>query len=105
MTRIKETNLECGFVNIYAPNEEAQRHAFWIDHSNLLSQYDIPWCLSGDFNVVKSMEDKIGSSYNRSAMEHFVDFIENLRHIAGLTDFRLLRISSTIFCTVSEVVV
>ncbi|XVF47834.1 hypothetical protein PTKIN_Ptkin03bG0142700 [Pterospermum kingtungense] len=48
---------------------------------------EVPWCLGGDFNIVRCVEEKIGLSYNQRAMECFSEFIEGL----GLIDLPLGR--------------
>ncbi|XVE81889.1 hypothetical protein DITRI_Ditri15bG0102300 [Diplodiscus trichospermus] len=82
---IKSINLRCGFMNLYAPNDDAERMNFWNELEELLSNVEIPWCLGGDFNVVRSSEEKIGVVYNQTAMSQFSNFIENM----GLVDMPL----------------
>ena len=42
-------------------------------------------CLGGDFNIVRSEEEKIGSGFNYSTMLQFSSFIEEI----GCIDFPL----------------
>ncbi|EOY26081.1 Uncharacterized protein TCM_027474 [Theobroma cacao] len=47
-----------------------------------MSSHDIPRVLGGDFNVVRSQDEKLGGPINEIASSQFVEFIEEL----GLVD-------------------
>lgn len=79
-------NLRCGFGNIYAPNDDAEREVFWAELQSVIVDASVPWMLMGDFNVVRSAEEKIGMTLNQAALNVFSDFIENL----GLIDLPLV---------------
>ncbi|EOY00375.1 Uncharacterized protein TCM_010238 [Theobroma cacao] len=43
-----------------------------------LNEFDVPWLVRGDFNVVKCLEEKIGTTLNDDAINQFVNFIEDV---------------------------
>ncbi|XVF79194.1 hypothetical protein PTKIN_Ptkin14bG0200700 [Pterospermum kingtungense] len=47
----------------------------------ILNNSGCPWILGGDFNVIKTDEEKVGVAYNSAAMENFSSFIESIRCI------------------------
>ena len=59
---IGSRNLRCGFGNIYAPNDNTERQAFWAKLGSVIKNFDIPWCLGGDFNAVRWKKRKLGRS-------------------------------------------
>ncbi|XVE89968.1 hypothetical protein DITRI_Ditri20bG0039100 [Diplodiscus trichospermus] len=77
----------CGFGNIYAPNEDAEKEVLWAELKQAMSNFEVSWCLGGDFNVIRHPEEKIGASFNFAAMSQFSDFIEE----TGLMDLPLMR--------------
>ncbi|XVF03363.1 hypothetical protein REPUB_Repub04eG0254600 [Reevesia pubescens] len=42
-----------------------------------MSGRNIPRCLGGDFNVVRFVEEKLGTGFNLGAMSHFNEFNGN----------------------------
>ena len=75
---IKSKNFRCGFGNIYAPNDDSEREAFWGELGSVIKNFDIPWCLGGGFNAVKNVEEKIGVVHNTSSMSQFSHFIDDI---------------------------
>ncbi|XVE89927.1 hypothetical protein DITRI_Ditri20bG0035400 [Diplodiscus trichospermus] len=61
---LKEYNMRCGFGTIYAPNIDSDRQVLWVELTDIVSNSGVPWCLGGDFNVVKIPEEKVGLGYN-----------------------------------------
>ncbi|XVF65903.1 hypothetical protein PTKIN_Ptkin09bG0288100 [Pterospermum kingtungense] len=62
-------------------------HFFQLERKVLAHRTEnIPWCLGGDFNVVRTPEEKRGESVNTRALYDFSNFIEGL----GLVDLPLL---------------
>ena len=42
-----------GLIGVYGPNDDSLRYALFDELKLFLSLWDIPWCLGGDFNVVR----------------------------------------------------
>lgn len=55
--------------------------------AGLISWWEAPWCIGGDFNVVRFPSEKSNMSVFSSAMHDFSDFITNF----GLLDNPLER--------------
>ncbi|GMJ02965.1 hypothetical protein HRI_003965700 [Hibiscus trionum] len=72
---LKEMNFKCGFLNIYAPNSEAERQLFFDQIGGILSSISILIMVAGDFNAVLSKEEKFGGSPSQSGMRIFTEFI------------------------------
>ncbi|XP_015068710.1 uncharacterized protein LOC107013272 [Solanum pennellii] len=67
---------------IYAECKEHLRRPLW-DRLMYFSNLDMPWCTIGDFNVITSIEEKIGGiPYNINKSFAFISVIE----ACGLTD-------------------
>lgn len=45
--------VEACFTNIYGPNTEVEREAFWVELDDIHSWSTPIWCLGRDFNVVR----------------------------------------------------
>lgn len=86
MGTIVSCGFKCGFGNVYAPNADAERREFLNEVHAIISESDIPWCIAGDFNVVKSVEENIGLSFNQYAAADFVNFID----VCGFIDLPLV---------------
>lgn len=43
------------FIGIYAPNIDSHKRSLWEELAGLLSWWDLPWCIKGDFNVSYSL--------------------------------------------------
>lgn len=48
-------SFPCIIVNIYAPNSYIERKVVWKDLLELKGRLNIPWCIGGDFNEIKSI--------------------------------------------------
>ncbi|KAG5605816.1 hypothetical protein H5410_027308 [Solanum commersonii] len=67
---------------IYAKCKDHMRRPLW-DRLLFYASIDVPWCTTGDFNVVTSIEEKLkGMSYNINKSFKFISVIE----ACGLTD-------------------
>lgn len=80
------SNLKYGIANIYAPNDPSRRRLFWSNLKNIIRADDtMRWVLFGDFNEVRSEEERLGSSFNPNTTYHFNKFISK----SGLIDVQL----------------
>ncbi|KAG5576484.1 hypothetical protein H5410_056618 [Solanum commersonii] len=67
---------------IYAKCKEYMRKPLW-DGQMFYANMEIPWCTIGDFNVITSIEEKLGGvPYNMNKSFEFIGVIE----ACGLTD-------------------
>ena len=74
--------FEWAFIGIYGPNSNKKRKKMWEKLIRLISWWDLPWCLGGDFNIICFPSKRVGVvSYTR-AMNEFSDFIS----LHGLMD-------------------
>uniref|UniRef100_A0A7N2LEX3 GRAM domain-containing protein n=1 Tax=Quercus lobata TaxID=97700 RepID=A0A7N2LEX3_QUELO len=77
LTRVEEAvgrfSVSCEFKNVvdhfvwaltgvYGPNSDRDRSFFWEELSGLCSWWDVPWCVRGDFNVVRFPSERFGSA-------------------------------------------
>ena len=73
---------EWAFSGVYGPHRNAERRLLWEELSSICSWWDIPWCVGGDFNVVRYPSKRAGSDQMSPAMRDFSNFIFSL----GLLD-------------------
>ncbi len=74
------------FSGVYGPVVDRDRRLMWDELAGICSWWDVPWCLGGDFNVVRFPSEKRGSVNFTAAMYDFSDFISG----HGLVDLPLL---------------
>ncbi|GMI63973.1 hypothetical protein HRI_000066600 [Hibiscus trionum] len=75
---IRPIKMKYNLVNIYPPNYQGERLSMFNELTSILHQMRAPMIIGGDFNIVLSPEEKMGSFNNRSSMKKFSKFIENL---------------------------
>lgn len=64
---------------IYCFNTVEQRLSLWVALNTLGPSINLPWLVSGDFNVVLYSTDRVrGNSINASKIKYFEDCILNL---------------------------
>jgi hypothetical protein len=73
------------FYRVYGPNSDSERGVPWDKLAGLISWWDAPWCIGGDFNVVRFLSEKSGMATFSAAMHEFSDLISEL----GLLDIPL----------------
>jgi hypothetical protein len=73
------------FARVYGPNFGIDRRLLWEEFAGILSWWNMPWCIGGDFNAARfpSEGSREGSM---STMRNFSDFISD----QGLIDFPLV---------------
>ena len=49
-----EDGLEWAFARVYGSNRDHIRQRLWEELARLISLWEVPWCIGGDFNVTKS---------------------------------------------------
>jgi hypothetical protein len=68
-------DFEWAFAGVYGPNGDFDRHRLWDELAGLMSWWDLPWCIGGDFNVIRFPSERSGGRRINAAMREFSDFI------------------------------
>ena len=71
-----------GLIGVYGSNNDNLRFALFDELKFFMSQWDIRWCLGGDFNVVRSPHKRSSEGLLSSLMLEFSDFI----NVCGFID-------------------
>jgi hypothetical protein len=79
-------NWEWAFAGVYGPNDDGARSILWDELSGLMNVWEKPWCIGGDFNVVRHSGEKLRASRQTQVMTDFADFISE----QGLIDLPML---------------
>jgi hypothetical protein len=80
-----EDDSTWAFEGVYGPNIDTRRRSLWDELTGLLSWWDLPWCIGGDFNVTHFPCERSGVAHLSLAMTKFSDFISE----QGLMDLPL----------------
>nr|GEZ31425.1 RNA-directed DNA polymerase, eukaryota [Tanacetum cinerariifolium] len=72
-------------ISIYAPQSISSKRMLWNFISTLVSRWDSHYMVMGDFNEVRSVEDRFGSEFNAQSANEFNSFISN----SGLAEIQL----------------
>ncbi|GJU17261.1 RNA-directed DNA polymerase, eukaryota [Tanacetum coccineum] len=72
-------------ISIYAPQAITEKRSLWNYITSLITRWDGECIVMGDFNEVRSVEERMGSVYNAHGANVFNDFISN----SGLVDVPL----------------
>jgi hypothetical protein len=81
-----EDQFAWAFAYVYGPNADGDRRFLWDELSGLLSWWDLPYCIEGDFNVTRFPSERSGEARICPAMLEFSDFISK----PGLMDIPLV---------------
>ena len=73
------------FMGVYDPNIDLDRKFLWEELASLISWWDLPWCISSNFNVTRFPSERSRNAHQSPAMLEFSDFISD----KGLMDFPL----------------
>jgi hypothetical protein len=82
--RFIEDNSIWAFAGVYGPNHARDRRILWDELAGLMSWWNMPWCIGGDFNVTRFSSERSGAAC-RLDMVEFSDFL----HEQGLLDLPL----------------
>ena len=63
------------FIGVCGPNSVGGRRLLWEELFGLISWWNVPWCVGGDFNVVRFPSKRVGSTTFTATMCEFLDFI------------------------------
>ncbi|GKU97686.1 hypothetical protein SLEP1_g10796 [Rubroshorea leprosula] len=79
--------IPCYFINVYAPCDNQGKHVLRRELIDLMTTCgEGNWCIAGDFNAVRSRDEKKGRCFDEGAMREFSNFICE----AGLEDMPLI---------------
>lgn len=75
--------FEWAFANVYFPNSDIELQLLQELLPSLISWWNWPWCIGGDFNVTHLSSERSGEANFSFAMDKFSDFIfeQDLMHI------------------------
>jgi hypothetical protein len=81
-----EDQFEWVFGGVYGPNVDVERRDLWEELVGLMSVWEVPWCIGGDFHIVRFPSERSNDSNYSTAMMEFSDFIAE----QGLVDIPLV---------------
>jgi hypothetical protein len=73
-------------VGIYGPTSDYERRYLWEELAGMLSGWNLPWCIGGDFILTCFPIERLREACFCLAMMEFCDFIFE----QGFTDFPLV---------------
>ena len=73
------------FSRVYGPVLDSKRELFWEELGAVRGLWNGPWCVGGDFNVVRFLGEGGGAGRVTNSMRRFFEIIEDL----GLRDIPL----------------
>jgi hypothetical protein len=68
-------NFNWGFAGVYGPNDDGERRGLWDELAGLRNIWEMPWCMEGDFNIVRSSSEREGEVRSSYAMMEIFEFI------------------------------
>ena len=82
----KEKKIKLGIINVYAQQGLRSKKALWESMLRIIrADLDVAWIVCGDFNEVRSAEERKGSVFDPLGASNFNSFIS----AAGLTDLMI----------------
>ena len=66
---------EWAFSRVYGPHSDGERRVMWDELAGIASWWGIPWCVGGDFNVIRFPTERLGADQFTLAMNDFSEFI------------------------------
>ncbi|KAL4278182.1 hypothetical protein GQ457_03G030870 [Hibiscus cannabinus] len=75
---LAKQDFKCALINVYGPHDVGERSQMFDNLSKCIFDLQVPVIVGGDFNVVRTKEEKIGVSFHKKAMREFSDFIETM---------------------------
>ncbi|GMI75695.1 hypothetical protein HRI_001238800 [Hibiscus trionum] len=63
-------------INVYAPNDQQERRRF-LESSGIISSLQLPVLIAGDFNTVKTREERTGDVVDSRSILDFSKFIQS----------------------------
>lgn len=72
--RCIEDDFRWAFTGVYGPVHGGERIGFWEELHYIAFRWGVPWCVGGDFNVVRSLEVKRRARLVTASMRMFSSF-------------------------------
>lgn len=64
-------------ANVYAPQGQSEKNILWADLTSLVNNLNGLWILLGDFNELRSPEERLNSTFCKLGARKFNKFISN----------------------------
>lgn len=74
-------NFYCTIVNVYGPCSIADKKKLWDILCSLRNQFPAPWCLGGDLNEIRNLEERQGCSLRDRGMRDLNKFIDDMEFL------------------------
>ncbi|GKV14958.1 hypothetical protein SLEP1_g25756 [Rubroshorea leprosula] len=74
------------FVNVYAPCDVTRKRQLWRELINIIVNNRGNWCVMGDFNATKNLQERVGNNSSTNGMKEFEKFMQE----SGLVDIPLV---------------
>lgn len=68
---------------MYSPSQSGEIDDFLSELDNINSRWEFPWCLGGDFNLVRFPKEQKWGCSRDNRMQKFGDFIDRWQLIDG----------------------
>ena len=65
-------------TGLYGPTCDVARQALWVELRDIRHKWSFPWCIFGDFNVIRFPSERLRCRRLTPPMIEFSDFIEDL---------------------------
>ena len=69
------SDFKWAFFGVYSPIRSVERWLLWEELSGISSWWGVPWCVGGDFNIVRYPSKQLGLARISSDMRDFSEFI------------------------------
>ena len=66
------------FSGVYGPSKTCFRDRFYDELARLPTLYGVKWCIGGDFNMMKSLQEKFNSNKTTRSMKLFDELAKEL---------------------------
>lgn len=73
-----EDGIKWAFTGVYGPVNYNLKEKLWDELSAVAFRRDAPWCVGGDFNVIRFPVERLGCNSISRNMRRFSDFIDDL---------------------------
>ena len=69
------SGFEWAYSGVYGPIRAVDRSLMWEELAGIASWWEVPWCVGGDFNIVRYPSERVGSTTLSHSMRDFSEFI------------------------------